>query len=263
MMAYIHESQIPGPMTDADDAPILTTEMFKQWLVEDELTRYHEAGHAVADYVYGFRPKRIIGALAEHDRRSTSFVRTRGGWLDTPLARQRLQDYAVSCIAGIAAESRISGTNLADLRKTSGLGDYKKVHAIVERLMLRGGYKLRPEVSDAYIRRWELRAVALMSQPSAWAAVRSVSEELQNCEGVLEREELIAAIERGFGRSEAFELRATTDGMDERSRSAYSDLPLSRSRNLRPITTRPGEDLLRSARTHRARPAGPPRSRRR
>jgi hypothetical protein len=116
--------------------PNVTTELptfIAQCLWEVDLTQYHEAGHVVAYYIYGFRPKRITGPLAEHDRRSTAFFRTRGGFLDTPLARERVQDYAVSCIAGIAAESKVSAVPLAALRQTSGLGDYKTVHAILNR----------------------------------------------------------------------------------------------------------------------------------
>jgi hypothetical protein len=151
--------------------PNVTTELptlIAQCLWEVDLTQYYEAGHAVAYYIHGFHPKRITGPLAEHDRRSTAFLRTRGGWLETSLARERVQDYAVSCIAGIAAESKFSGVPLADLRQTSGLGDYKTVHAILNRLMIGRGFEFCPEVRAAYINLWESRAVALMNQPQVW-----------------------------------------------------------------------------------------------
>jgi hypothetical protein len=181
--------------------PHTTTELptlIAQCLSEVDLTQYHEAGHAVAYHFLGFHPKRITGPLTEHDRRSTAFFRTRGGFLETPLARERVQDYAVSCIAGIAAESKVSAVPLADLRQTSGRGDYKTVHAILNRLMIGRGLEFCPEVRAAYLNLWESRAVALMNHSQVWAAVESVSAELQMSCGELDRGELVAAIERGM-----------------------------------------------------------------
>jgi hypothetical protein len=104
----------------------------------------------------------------------------------------------VSCVAGIAAESKFSGVPLADLRQTSGLGDYKTVHAILNRLMIGRGFEFCPEVRAAYINLWESRAVALMNKSQVWAAVESVSAESQISRGELGRGELVAAIERGL-----------------------------------------------------------------
>jgi len=176
----------------------LTVEELSLVFREINLTQYHEAGHAVAYYFHGFQPKRITGPLAEHDRRSTAFFRARGGFLETPLARERVQDYAVSYIAGIAAESKFGGVPLADLRQTSGLGDYRTAHAISARLMIGGKFEFCPEVRTAYLNLWESRAIALMNHSQVWAAVESVSAELQMSCGELDRGELVAAIERGM-----------------------------------------------------------------
>jgi hypothetical protein len=176
---------------------------------EIDLTQYHEAGHAVAFHLLDFKPRRITYALAEHDRRSCAFFRTRGGFLETPLARERVQNYAVCCIAGIAAETRFGGVPITELRQTSGLGDYETVHAVLDRLMLCRGVELCPEVRAAHMHLWEARAVALMSQTHVWAAIESVASELQVSAGVLERGDLVAAIERGTREELTARLNAT------------------------------------------------------
>ena len=102
----------------------LSLEDLNQGLFEFDLINYHEAGHVVAFYLLGFPPVLIDGALSKHDARSTAFLRTRNGMSQTPLARERVQDYAVASIAGIAAESKFSGVPIADLRQTAGKGDY-------------------------------------------------------------------------------------------------------------------------------------------
>ena len=165
---------------------------------ELDLTQYHEAGHAIAFYLYSFRPIRIAGATTEHDRRSTAFFRTRGALLESPLARQRAQNYAVCCIAGIAAESKFSGVSLADLRRLSGKDDYEVVHAIGHRLAICGGIGWCPEVKAAHVDLWEAQAVALMRQPQIWAAVESLYWDLHMSGGELERGDLIAAIEHAL-----------------------------------------------------------------
>jgi hypothetical protein len=70
------------------------TEGLRLAMMELDLTHYHEAGHAVAYYLLGFPPKSIKGALSKHDRRSTAFVRTRNGLLQTPLAQRASPSHA-------------------------------------------------------------------------------------------------------------------------------------------------------------------------
>jgi hypothetical protein len=173
-------------------------EELKFALQETELTQYHEAGHAVASYIYGFRPKLISGPLYKDDRRSTSSLKKRSGLLATPSAREKAQRFAVSNIAGIAAESRVSGVPLAELRQTSGLGDYVLVRAIADRIMLHTPFEYCSEVSASYIQLWETRAVALMNQPTVWGAVEALTDDLQMCEGEMNGTEIVEAIKRGM-----------------------------------------------------------------
>jgi len=64
--------------------------------------------------------------------------------------------------------------------------------------MIGGKFEFCPEVRTAYLNLWEARAVALMNHSQVWAAVESVSAELQMSCGELDRGELVAAIERGM-----------------------------------------------------------------
>jgi hypothetical protein len=177
----------------------LNNEPFAAALKELCLIHYHEAGHVVADTLLGFKPKSIKLNLAEHDRRTTAFFRTNGRRLTTPHARERVQDYAVSCIAGIVAESKFSGVPLIVLKETAGVEDYQKVGVIADRLILHRASELTDGVRDAYIALWEARAVALIKQPVSWAIVESIVSQLQMSEdSSLNCQELAEAIQRGM-----------------------------------------------------------------
>jgi hypothetical protein len=176
----------------------LTCEEWSLAFREIDLTQYHEAGHAIAFYLYNFHPIRIAGATIEHDRRSTAFFRTQGGLLESPLARQRAQNYTVCCIAGIAAESKFSGEALADLRRLSGKDDYEAVHAIGHRLAICAGIESCPEVTAAHISLWESRAIAMMDHPQVWAAVEAVYWALHWAGGDLEGTGLVEEIKHAL-----------------------------------------------------------------
>jgi hypothetical protein len=168
---------------------------------EAKFTRYHEAGHAVADYVLGFKPRLIDDALEQHDRRTTAFLRVNHGLLSTPRTRQRAADYAVALIAGPAAQAKVSGRNLCDLRLESDRvdeGDYRKVYLLLDRLALCGPYEFNASVRDAHLHLFEQQAIALINEPRVWAAVESVATELEMTDGYLERAELISAIKNGL-----------------------------------------------------------------
>ena len=118
--------------------------------------------------------------------------------LQTFLARERAQDYAVATIAGIAAECEFSGTPIADLRQTSGKDDYIAVDSIVRRLMVRRGFEQSQQIYDSYVILWEARATALMEQPQVWSAVQFLAFRLSESEQVTGRHELLAVIKEGF-----------------------------------------------------------------
>ncbi len=117
----------------------------------------------MAEYIYGFRPKRISGSRIQHDRPTTAFFRTRSGCLLTPLARALVQDYAVSLIAGITAEARGCKLLFAELPQTSGREDYKVVCAIQNQLTIADLTLGDAEVQCAQLRFWKARALRLSS----------------------------------------------------------------------------------------------------
>jgi hypothetical protein len=178
------------------------SEFWEKVFDEAKFTRYHEAGHAVADYVLGFKPRLIDDALEQHDRRTTAFLRRNHGLLSTPRTRQRAADYAVACIAGPAAQAKVSRRDLCDLRSESdGVdedGDYRKVYLLLDRLALCSPYQFDASVRDAQLYLFEQQAIALINEPRVWAAVESVATELEMADGYLERAELTTAIKHGL-----------------------------------------------------------------
>lgn len=163
------------------------------------LIHYHEAGHIAADYLLGFKPKSIKQNLSEHDRRTTSFFRTNMGLLTTPRARERAQDFAVTCIAGIVAESKYAEVPISELKHTAGFEDYKKVRAIAGRLMLHRPLERSEELIESYVSVWEARAIALLNQPAAWSIVENIVSALEESwDSSLKREEIEATIEYGL-----------------------------------------------------------------
>lgn len=172
---------------------------FAKMLKEAKLTLYHEAGHAVALHSYRFRPTRIEENRTEHDRRTTWFIGGGDVLLNTFHARERASEYAVCCIAGIVAESRMSRVPVAELRATSGQDDYEVVRAIAQSLMGRQPLEYCSPVLEAQIGLWERRAMALIHQSASWRAVESVVDDLNQSGGCLEGKHLTSAIERVLG----------------------------------------------------------------
>lgn len=84
-----------------------------------KLKRYHEAAHAVVAHLLGFRPMYIDNDVTQLDRRVLKFVRTANFVFRTREARVRAGEYAVMYIAGPAAEAKIRGESLVDLRAES------------------------------------------------------------------------------------------------------------------------------------------------
>jgi hypothetical protein len=185
-------------------------------------TQYHEAGHAVAQYLLGFHPVRIQEASTKHDGRSSSFLRTSRGLFQTPRTRERAADFAVVCIAGPAAQAKVSDRKLCDLRSESELdgedghaGDYKNVYAILAQLVIRND-----SVRDAQLNLWEQRAIAMINQPIAWAGVESVVNALELSGDCLERQELVSAIQRGLHNPSEY-----CESRPGRRRSSVANLP--------------------------------------
>lgn len=103
-----------------------------------EATAYHEAGHAFADSVFGFRIKRASIVPNEKDG-SAGHVKTKSGLhfrsleYTTPSGARigRLHERIVSMMAGIAAQRRFSPRSV---RSFHARGDYENAALILERI---------------------------------------------------------------------------------------------------------------------------------
>jgi len=161
--------------------------------------RYHEAGHAVAAWMYRFPVNRVwVGedfspeslGRNEMDMRGLRFLHRYVP--HTPLAWRRMQDLAVFAIAGIAAESTHTGTPFSELRAPYIQGethskDYVIVRSMAQRLVFAGKEGFADEMQQAYIALWEQRAISLMAQDTVWRAVESVACALMDEDGLLYR----------------------------------------------------------------------------
>ena len=183
-------------------------------IVELHAIYYHEAGHAVMDYLFRFRPQRIDGALSVHDRRASSFFRSRRALLATPKARERANDYAVSLVGGVVAESIAFGGSVEELRKTAGTDDYDRVEKILDRLMVMNIWIDSPETRELTVCLWEAKAKALLQQPCVWSAVEYLVNALVENEGVLD----------AAGINEAIRLGMTAENLDPVVESGVSNL---------------------------------------
>ena len=147
-------------------------------------TSVHEAGHAVAGELLGFRCRYIKGAFCTHDRRGTRLLRY---WPKSPKAFSQNVRYGVKLIAGIAAEAIDDGGEITyELRTGPGEIDYKKVTAIAERLSWCkiDPRTLQPERSAAsLIAEWEAKAIELLQ--ANWVWVSNVAEMFIDFEGRL------------------------------------------------------------------------------
>jgi hypothetical protein len=168
--------------------------------------RYHEAGHAVAAWMYRF-PVDLVWVGEDHDPESLGRVEmdVRGQRFlheylpRTPLAWRRMQDLAVFAIAGIAAESRKTDTPFSEVRAPYIQGetnsrDYVIVRSMAQRLVWAGKEGFADEMQQAYISLWEQRAISLMGQDRIWRAVESVASALSDEDGLLDRRGLREAL---------------------------------------------------------------------
>ena len=180
-------------------APIPEKDPFLAQLEFWDSIRYHEAGHTVAARIFGFPIKRVwVGEDFSPDSLGRNEMDARGQRFQrdylprTPRAWQRMQDFAVFCIAGIAAEARHTGVAFEEVRAPYWQGethsiDYVAVRSMAQRLVYAGKAGLSDEIQEAHINLWEQRAIAMMAQDHIWRAVEAVVNVLQISDGPLDR----------------------------------------------------------------------------
>jgi hypothetical protein len=170
-------------------------------IIEWNLTAIHEAAHAVAGELLGFRCRYIKMNLWMHDRRTTSVLKRT--WPSTDKALKLCADYAVACIAGIAAEAIVAGSNITDhLRTVPGQDDYKCVAGMAQVVSVSriDPKTLQPVRSEAsLIAEWETRAMELLK--ANWDWVENVAGLFTDLEGRLSRQDVRSCRPRKFRRN--------------------------------------------------------------
>ena len=139
-----------------------------------ESVAFHEAGHVVVAWTVGVRLRELSMVEAFRNRGRTPpppyfhrTVRRPESWEAVP--RKRLENMALVCLAGPAAQMRFFPTHyrrvyaLADVRQAGGLLEY-----------------ISPEPRElaAYVGLMEIRARNALSAASVWPAVEAVAEAL-------------------------------------------------------------------------------------
>jgi hypothetical protein len=160
--------------------------------------RYHEAGHAVAFHWHGFQPAIVDAHTTRFDGRTAPFLCSLLKGEDVELRRygvqERAADFAVCLVAGIVAETRVSGEPMSKLRQTSGGEDYRMLAIIAQSMLSHRPFEQSIEVHEAQIKLWEQRAITLINQSHLWAAVEAVAQEMERNGDRLDRRQLAAVI---------------------------------------------------------------------
>lgn len=138
-----------------------------------ESTAYHEAGHAVADWRYGFKIKTItIVPTADAVGSVTSKTRLKLGDMDYAYPSSariaRNHEMIVALLAGGAAQRRF---NPKGIRSHHSSSDLEKVKNLVSRLHSEG--------EEYYVRRYlEERSWNLVNHPQNWRLIQDLAKAL-------------------------------------------------------------------------------------
>lgn len=172
---------------------------------EWKLLRYHEADHAVVAHVLGLQPMYIDNDETGYDQRFFKSLGPEGSVIRTLEGKECARKRAVVSIAGPAAEAKISGKSLAEMRAAYDVisddgcvGDYWRIYDLLRGVTFHSLFEFSEEVYQQHLHLWEAQATAILNKRSVWDAVGSVADALEQNLGNLGRNELLAAIERGM-----------------------------------------------------------------
>jgi hypothetical protein len=181
-----------------------------------ESTCYHEAGHAVAGWALGFPIKSVMIMTGEQMRAGgpEGLVDYGVGWgtraarmksaSDLPLFERRIisksfreehERFLVANLAGIMAESRFTGIDLASCHRDGGQDDAKNFEAI-----LRGWFSGTERQKAATSIAIE-RTRGLLRMETTWQAISAVAGALLKC-AELSFEQVDAPCSAAFGRAQ-------------------------------------------------------------
>ena len=184
-------------------ASVLPIMSFSDELAKDlqiiKQCRYHEAGHAVAFHWYGFQPTIIDAHSTCFDGRTAPvlclLLKGKKVELRSSRVQGRAADFAVCLVAGIVAETRVSGEPMSKLKQISGEEDYRMLAIIAQSMLSHRPFEQSVEVHQALIKLWEQRAIALINQSCLWEAVDAVAQEMEHNDDRLDRRQLAAVME--------------------------------------------------------------------
>ena len=138
-----------------------------------EATTYHEAGHAVAAWRVGVRCK-LLSTVADETSagrhvHTPYFSGMNPEYDDSPRVQRRLENMALVCLAGPAAQRRF---NPKGFRRAYARDDY---HQAVDLLSY-----IAPdnEVLGAYVGLIEVLARKFVEAPRNWYCIESLADEL-------------------------------------------------------------------------------------
>lgn len=139
---------------------------------------HHEAGHAVAASSVGMTPRNIAivadnGTAEGLYTHQPYFAGLKAGWehLLTPAAQRRLENRALVCLAGGAAQRRFDPDGF---RWEDCQGDHDQMTAML--LVLTDG-----DLGDEFVAYWkliEVRANNFVSSPANWYVIRAVARSI-------------------------------------------------------------------------------------
>jgi hypothetical protein len=160
-------------------------DLFVRAVGEHFTTATHEAGHAVAGELLGFRCRYIKGALWRHDRRTTKLLRH---WPNSQKSYKQYEGYAIATIAGIAAEAIEEGGGIItdELRTGPGKADYEAVRVMALQVSMSKVDPLTCQVvrtEASLIAEWETKAIELLQ--ANWEWVLNVADAFIEQEGRL------------------------------------------------------------------------------
>ena len=157
-----------------------------------EATAFHEAGHAVCCLVQRIRLTSITVVASSDYWGSVSHSNPLHGmhieYDDSPRAQRRIEQKALVCLAGIAAQQKYNPRSVRHWHWSSDRHDALKIL----------GYLTRSdEELAAYFRLIEIRARGFVANPMHWKAITNLAHKVVRC-GTLAEEEIRQSIYATF-----------------------------------------------------------------
>ncbi len=140
--------------------------MARQQPTRDEITAYHEAGHAVVALAVGMTVQKVT-ITAKHGRLG-AVMTTNKGKQKKKRFRDRAEDDLLVLLGGMVAEARLTGRYCTQ-------GASQDLLYVSQIAMARGGSR---DGGAKVIKRMLAKVEYILSEPAHWQAVRYIVEDL-------------------------------------------------------------------------------------